>query len=312
MINITIIGVGAMGCLFGARLHPFANVTLLGRWQAQLQAIQADGLWVEDENGRFHHPLAITDDPNAIPPADLALILVKSHQTDRAARQAKAVLKAGGMALTLQNGVGNLGKLTAVLGPHRATIGVTSAGAMVTSAGNIRVAGLGHTYLASTELVEVATEPVEVASTGSATIAPLFVQAGLPTTVTDDVDGLIWGKLAINAGINPVTAVLQVPNGYLAENADARAMMLAAARETQAVAEAMGITLPYPDAGLRALEVARQTAVNRSSMLQDVQRGAPTEIEAICGAVVKNGRLFHVPTPMNDYLLERVQKISNE
>ena len=87
-------------------------------------------------------------------------------------------------------------------------------------------------------------------------------------------------------------------------------MMLAAARETQAVAEAMGITLPYPDAGVRAVEVARETAVNRSSMLQDVQRGAPTEIEAICGAVVKNGRLFHVPTPMNEYLLEAVRKLS--
>jgi len=294
MINITIIGVGAMGCLFGARLHPFANVTLLGSWQAQLQAIQADGLRVDDENGRFHHPLTITDDPTAIPPADLALILVKSHQTARAARQAKAILKADGMALTLQNGVGNLDTLTAILGTNRATIGVTSAGAMVTGAGQIRVAGLGHTHLASA---------------GSA-IAPLFTLAGLPTTVTDDVNGLIWGKLAINAGINPVTAVLRVPNGYLAENEEAKVMMFAAARETQAVAEAMGIQLPYPDAGMRALEVARGTAVNRSSMLQDVQRGAPTEIEAICGVVVKNGRLFHVPTPMNEQLLEAVKKLS--
>ena len=79
----------------------------------------------------------------------------------------------------------------------------------------------------------------------------------------------------------------------------AREVMLAAARETAAVAAARGVTLPFDDAGVRAEEVALKTSSNRSSMLQDIQRGAPTEIDAICGAVHAEGVTVSMPTPVN-------------
>ncbi len=126
--------------------------------------------------------------------------------------------------------------------------------------------------------------------------------AGFTVELVSDVQGLVWGKLAVNAAINPLTAVRRIRNGLLVENEGLCRVMMAAARETAVVAAAQGIHLPYPDAAQRALQVARGTAGNHSSMLQDVLRGSQTEIEAICGAVIRAGQQFAIPTPINAQL----------
>jgi 2-dehydropantoate 2-reductase len=298
MMNVAVIGVGAMGCLFGAFLAPLANVTLLGHWPEQIAALSHDGLTLIGVDGRStHHSIHATNNPTKMAPADLTLILVKSRQTEHAAQLARQILAPNGLALTLQNGLGNLEILTAVLGPHHAALGITSQGATMLQPGTVRHAGHGPTHLAYT------TQTKERLTA----VTNLFNQAGLTTHLVDNVDSLVWGKLAVNCGINPLTALLRVPNGFLAENEPAKQVMMAAARETAVVAQALGITLPYPDAGQRALEVAQATAANHSSMLQDVLRGAPTEIEAICGAVVGNGRRASIPTPINSKLLRMIK-----
>ncbi len=103
----------------------------------------------------------------------------------------------------------------------------------------------------------------------------------------------------INAAINPLTALLRVPNGKFLERPTAREMMKALANETARVAREEKIDLPFADPVAAAEEVALKTASNHSSMLQDVLRGAPTEIDAICGAVVKAGQRHNIDTPAN-------------
>ena len=108
----------------------------------------------------------------------------------------------------------------------------------------------------------------------------------------------------MNAGINALTAILRDrPNGRLLERPEALTLLEAAANEVASVARAKGIELPFPDAAAEARRVARATASNLSSMLQDVLRGAPTEIDAINGAVVREGARLGVPTPANETLL---------
>ena len=114
-----------------------------------------------------------------------------------------------------------------------------------------------------------------------------------------EADDLLWSKLVINAAINPLTALLRCPNGELMARPSARTLMGAAAREAADVAAALGRHLTYADPVAVAEEVARRTAVNHSSMFQDVQRGAPTEIDAICGAIVAAGEERGVPVPVN-------------
>lgn len=301
-MKIAIIGVGAMGCLLAAYLEPLTEVVMLGHWQAQLTALQDQGLVLIHPDGRTtHHPVRVchSDDAAAVRPVDLALILVKSRQTAVAAGVATQVLATAGLAITLQNGLGNLERLAAVLGDERAVQGVTSQGATLLKPGMVQHAGHGPTYLATTPATA---EQI-------AAIAALFCQAGLETSLVESVDSLIWGKLAVSSGINPLTALLRVPNGFLAENETARQIMSQAAEETATIARALGIQLPYADAAQQALAVAQATANNYSSMLQDVLRGAPTEIEAICGAVVAYGRRVNVPTPLNELLLRQVQAV---
>jgi 2-dehydropantoate 2-reductase len=120
--------------------------------------------------------------------------------------------------------------------------------------------------------------------------------------VSDDVDSLVWGKLVVNAGINALSALLRLPNGALAELPTARDLMAAVVSEAAAVAVARGVQLPYADPVVHVAGVARATAANRSSSLQDILRGAPTEIAAINGAVAREGQRHGVPTPLNALL----------
>ncbi|MFN8459503.1 MAG: ketopantoate reductase C-terminal domain-containing protein [Anaerolineae bacterium] len=128
----------------------------------------------------------------------------------------------------------------------------------------------------------------------------------METTLVDNADSLVWGKLAINAGINPLTALFEVPNGALAEDERLRQVMAAAANEVAQVA-ALRSSAALQRAANRTVEVSRATAANRSSMLQDVSRAAPTEIDAISGAVVRFGKRLGIPTPVNEFLLRLVK-----
>lgn len=294
-LDITIFGIGAIGTLFGSKLNSLANVTLFGNWVEQIETIQKQGLVLTHPDGSLsRHSLPVTDDLNKISPADIVLILVKSYQTARAARQAANNLRPGGLVITLQNGLGNLEKLAETIGLGRVTLGVTAQGATVTNPGRLHHAGEGPTHLALLAGKEKQLQQV----------AELFNAAGMPTTLVESADSLVWGKLAINAAINPLTALLGVPNGALSQDDALRRIMSAAAREVAEVAARQGVSLPFADAACRAIEVSRATANNRSSMLQDISRGAPTEIEAISGAVVRWGRRLGVPTPVNERLLQ--------
>lgn len=299
MMNVAIFGTGAMGSLVGARLSPYANVTLIGSWKEQIATLNRKGLRLLTAEGEEQIPLRATDDPSTVGKADVALVLTKSAGTLKAARQANSVLAADGIALTLQNGIGNLDCIACEVGMEQAALGITSQGAAVLEPGVVRYAGPGPTYLAIRP--DIAHQIKKVAE--------LFDEAGLDPHVAEDVDGLVWGKLAINAAINALTAILTVPNGALLENWWAREMMGEAATETAAVAAAQGIDLPYDDPVERVEMVARMTATNRSSMWQDIARGAPTEIETINGAVMREGQRLGVATPVNHMLYRMVKAV---
>lgn len=282
---ILVVGTGAMASLFGARLARHTSVTLLGTWEAGLTAINRDGLRLDDGERVEVARVRASSDPEACAGALFALVLVKSWQTDRVARQLRRCLAPDGVALTLQNGLGNYEQLCQALGADRVALGVTTTGATSLKPGVVRLGGVGPTYLAPHSRLEP--------------LAELLRRAGFAVETVEDLSGLVWGKLAVNAGINALTALLGVPNGELLERSDARAVMHAAAEETAAVATALGVRLPYDDPASQVADVARRTASNRSSMLQDVSRGAPTEVDAINGAVVQQGERLGVPTPVN-------------
>jgi len=283
-----------MASYFGARLARSGHiaVTLAGTWREALDAVAERGVRVEDADGSWSArptAAALSD----APPADLALVLVKSHQTGRVAPAVRRVVRGTGIPVSLQNGLGNRELLEAALGPGRVIVGATMAGATLLGPGHVRG------YVADVRLARDSAGAAEE-------VAALFRRAGLRTEVATGAEALVWRKLAINCAINPLSALLGVPNGALLEVPERRALLEAAAREAGAVASALGIDLG-DDPARAAVEVARLTAGNRSSMLQDLDRGAPTEVEAINGAVVREGERLGVPTPVNRKLLHDVR-----
>lgn len=299
VMKIAILGIGAMGCLFAAHLEPVAEPILIGSWPEQIAAIRQQGLRLEHPDGRTtnHYP-AITDDLQAVRKFKLALVLVKSRQTDNAAAAAAEILAPDGLALTLQNGLNNLSRLEATLGRDRVALGVTSEGATLLAPGVVRHAGRGQTHLAFGASGRERLEP----------IYDLFRAAGLTTHLVENADDILWAKLAVNAAINPLTALLRVPNGVLVEYEETRELMCRIAAEVASVAQAQGIQLTAEEAGKRAIAVAEATAANRSSMLQDIERGVPTEIESICGAIVRIGQELGVAVPLNDRLWQLMRQ----
>ncbi len=299
-MRIAIFGVGAMGCLFGARLSPLADVTLIGRWPEQLRALHLGRLRMVYPDGRTGYAsLQATSRVESVGPVDVALVLTKSARTADAARDAALILRPDGIAVTLQNGLGNEAIIAGHVGADRTALGVTTEGAATDGPGVLRYGGSGTTTLSTRPGIDAQIQA----------LADLFNQAGLPTRVVDDVSALVWGKLVVNAAINPLTALLRVPNGALLESEWTRRLMAAAAREVAAVAAAKGIVLGLDDPAAHAEGVARRTAANHSSMLQDVLRGAETEIEAICGAVMREGEAAGVPTPVNTSLYRLVKAL---
>jgi 2-dehydropantoate 2-reductase len=289
-LRINILGTGALACLFGARLASVAEVTLVGTWAEGLAAIQERGIVVEGPEGATTVRVQVAPLGAGVGSADLVLVLVKAWQTEHVAGYLSSLLIPNGIALTLQNGLGNLEKL----GP-RAHLGVTTLGATLLGPGHVRPGGVGPTHVAAPEWV-----------------ADLLRAAGFETHLAENVEGLLWSKLVANCGINALTALLRVPNGELLARPDATAVMDRAATECAAVARAKEIDLPFDDPIAHVREVAQRTATNSSSMLQDILRGAPTEIEAINGAVAREGKRLYVPTPVNEMLWRLIRALVNQ
>lgn len=287
MGNILIVGTGALATLFAARLaqagHP---ITMLGTWKEGLEALREHGTRLVDAEGNEHQfKIQVTDHPRECKGIKYALVLVKAWQTARVAGQLKECLAEDGLAVTLQNGLGNRETLARSLGLERVALGITTTGATLLGPGLVRAGGEG---IISMER-HPALGPVEAA----------LKSANFNVNLVEDAQSLVWGKLIVNAAINPLTALLRVPNGKLLESPSARELMKALAREVAQVAAAEKIRLPFSDPIAAAEEVAFKTAANHSSMLQDVLRGAPTEIDAICGAVVQAAQKHNIHTPAN-------------
>lgn len=302
-MKIAIIGPGAMGCFLAIHFQQAgAEVWLLDHRPDRAAYLQAQGvrLLTLDQQEK-HVRIPCTCQAVAIGPCDLSLMMVKAHQTRVAAQSLPPLLAGGGLALTLQNGVGNVEHLAAVVGPEPLLAGVTMHGVTMLGVGQVRHAGAGMTILGIPPGSQVS--PVELDRW-----VAWFQTAGIECTSTRDIVATLWDKLLINVGINPLTALTRLHNGELLTVPAAWEVATAAVQEAQAVAAAAGITLsPEPLSRLR--RVCQATARNRSSMLQDVLANRLTEIEALNAQIVSRGQALGVPTPVNATLTRLIRAL---
>jgi 2-dehydropantoate 2-reductase len=300
-MRIAVLGTGALGCVFAAKLARCAEIWVLGTWAAGIDAIRRNGIRIHRRDGStWQAHVQATSDPVEVPPCDVALLLVKSYQTERAAAWAAQVLGSDGLAVTFQNGLNNGPKLEAAVGAERAAIGVNYTGATLIGPGETR-----HT----TQLTNlIGTRPATVLKI--AALIDIMTTAGLDTHATDAIEGEVWGKAIANAAINPLTALWRMPNGALLATDERQALLRALVDEAAAVARAQGVALPFANPLAHTEKICRASASNHSSMLQDIERGRPTEIDSINGIIAAEGRRLDVPTPMNEAVWRLVRAMT--
>ncbi|WP_254521865.1 ketopantoate reductase family protein [Natrinema caseinilyticum] len=293
-MKIAVFGAGSLGSLVGGVLAHAHDVTLVAR-EDHARAIRESGLLLEG---------AFADGPSRVFPgvttdgtdleADLAVVTVKSFDTASAAD----ALATGSVdvVLSLQNGMGNEATLASRLdGPVLA--GTATYGAVRRAPGVVECTGHGDIVLGARE----GGQSVHAARVGEA-----FAAAGLETTVADDMPRRLWEKLAVNAGINPVTALTATENGAITAE-PAHDLARAAARETARLARACDVSLSNREAMAELEAVAEATAANTSSMHQDILSDRRTEIDAINGYVVDRAADHRLEVPTNRTLAALVR-----
>ncbi len=298
-MEFLIVGPGAMGCLFAARLNNAGfNVTLLDHNSKRAEEISRQGIIVEGASGNYKESVRVTADPADIKP-DIILFCVKSGKTEEAAVSVKNNLHESTVAATLQNGLGNTEIIKKILGEDRVLSGITSEGATLLGNGRVKHAGTGSTVLG----------PVKGFGVRLAKTVEAFSKAGFQTSQVENVEDLIWGKLIINVGINALTAITGLKNGKLLKFEETLEIMKDAVNEAVMVSEAKNIKLPYDDPIKRVMEVCESTSDNVASMLQDVISKRPTEVDFINGAVCREGKIAGINTPVNLTLTRLIKAI---
>lgn len=294
--SLLIAGSGAMACLFSARIAASGQpVIMMGSYPPALAALRARGVCLSEDYTEKCYPVRVVSSIEECPPVDLALVLVKSWQTARVVENLRHVLKPDGLALTLQNGLGNLEMMSDALGQSRSAVGVTVQGATTLEPGRVHPNGSAK--------ITIGRQP------GVERIICILEAAGFEIGLLDDVRLLVWRKIAINAAINPLTAILGVANGEVVRREDAHFLLIRLVEEVCLAAGSLGVSLE-PARTVNSVEtVARSTATNYSSMLQDVRRGGPTEVEAINGAVVRTAAAAGLAVPYNEAVLHLVKSM---
>ena len=285
---MTVVGTGALATLFAARLGATVPVTVFGSWMEAIARFRRHGAILESGGRTITATVRATARSEECRGGWLAFVLVKSGETGRAADAVRSFLGPNGLAVTLQNGLGNAETLASALGADRLLVGSAEVGATLVAPARARHGG-GN-------LVRLATHP------RTREVTELLSRAGFEVEIVPEARQLLWETLLATAPLLPLTALLGLPNGEVLRRPSSRALLEAAAREVTATARAGGVNLPDGDPADAVRRVAKATSGNVSSMLQDVRRGVRTEVDAINGAVVREARRLGVAAPVNEAL----------
>lgn len=298
-MKICIVGAGALGCAMGGVLTEGGHeVWLVNRNAAQVDVMNRHGLTLRANGVDRVVPVRAATTAQGVDGGvvDLVVVLVKSFHTAQAMSSALSLLGPDTVVLSLQNGLGHEDILASIVGRSRVLAGKTYVGGTQLAPGHV-LAGTAGKLTVIGELDGGVSPRVQH-------IADLFTQAGLRTTVSDNIMGTIWDKLLINVATGALTGVTGLPYGPLYDVPELQACAVAAVAEAMAVARASGIRLGIAEP-LDAWRLASAGLPDafRTSMLQSLDKGAPTEIDYINGAVVQQGARVGVPTPVNQTLV---------
>jgi 2-dehydropantoate 2-reductase len=311
-LKVVIIGSGNIGSLLGVLLTASGeDVTLVEIRDEIVDTVKKEGIRLDMSDGMsIQKAVKITNDINSVGVADLVILAVKANATKSAMEGVKPAVGKDTWVLSVQNGAGNVEKIQEVLEDDSHIIG----GIFLCVVTPLKVNHLS--WVVGTGGLKFG--PVNgVMSEGIEQIAEMFRKTGIDVVTSDKVQDLIWSKLLQNVPLALAT-VLRLTNDEFVAYPHAKKLIIRMAEECVSVAKAMGITLDNPQDPIRPLlntmhKFHDSGTKPKSSMLQDLERGRLTEIDAINGSIVREGKRRGVKTPFNEIMvmLVKVQEEKN-
>jgi 2-dehydropantoate 2-reductase len=303
-MRIVIVGGGAIGRLFGSFLGRGGNdITLIDIDHTTLGALREKGIGLVVGNAD-HADDALAVPVTALPSAenlrqaDLVLLLVKSQATAAAVQDIAHLIGDSCPLLLIQTGLGNVETAMQIVDRQHILLGITYMSAIALSEAKVRQGGQATTYIG--ELDGTLSPRLEK-------IAALFNRSAIKTSTAKRIHNRLWAKVVISAAINPVSAILQVPNGSLVSRPESIALMRRLLDEGAMVAKAEGIDLIHPDLYQVLLETCERSAGNLSSMLQDILNETGTEIDAQNGAICRYAEQRHLAVPTHRTMVDLIK-----
>ena len=300
-MRILVLGAGALGGLFGARLREAGqHVTLLEKNVARAKLIAEEGLYLsEADKGERNVRLDVVTSLEGLEPVDLLFVAVKSYQTEDAVRSALPVISERTWILSTQNGIGNVDQIRRVVDTRRILTGITFHSIQHTGPNRMR-------YRTGIKPIQMA--PVDGQITDEVrAICEMFCAAGLNAQVVPSVDDVVWQKLVHNSVVNPISALTGMSCSELLEDEDMQALMRGVCLEIAGVMRARGTPLEDEEDPYRPIVRSQKAlAKNRPSMWQDLVRGFRTEVDAMNGGIVDEARRLGREAPLNWALVQLV------
>ena len=290
-MKIAVLGAGAMGGLYGSYLSRENEVTMVDINSQVVDKINNEGFEVREPDGssNIFHQKAVTT-TEGMDPVDLIIIFLNSRFTDGALEGNRGIIGPDTCLMTLQNGSGHENTLGKFVPEENIIIGTTQHNANVAGPGITNHGGSGKTYIGCV--------------TGSASrfqkFADTFTACGLEASVSDEVQKMIWNKMFTNVSASALTAVLQMPLGYISFNESAWQLCEQLVREAVDVAKALGMDFDLGEKLAEVKAVCDNAPKGLTSIYTDIKNGRRTEVDTISGSVVNAGKKVGVPTPTHE------------
>lgn len=288
-MKIAVIGAGAMGCFYGARLSHAHDVYYIDAYQPQVDALNKDGITILEGEEEQHCRARAYMSGNADERADFVILFVKTLFTERALTRNQNIIGKDTVLLTLQNGAGNDRTIKTHMDEKNIIIGTSKHNCVNLGGGKVRHSGSGETVIGSLSGNLALAEEVKT----------VLESGGFETIVSDNIQRIIWTKLFVNLSINALSAILNANIGVIVENEYAKDIALHIIREAIAVAEADGNSFDEAEITQMVFAIARECADGHASMCQDMQNKRLTEVDNINGAVVRAAQEYGIAVPYN-------------
>ncbi|MBR2699674.1 MAG: 2-dehydropantoate 2-reductase [Clostridia bacterium] len=301
-MRIVVLGAGAMGGLYGSYLSRNNDVTMVDINASVVEKINSQGFEVREPDGssNIFHQKAVTS-TDGMAPVDLIIIFLNSRFSETALNANRAIIGPDTCLMTLQNGSGHENTLGKFVPQENIIIGTTQHNANVGGPGITNHGGSGMTHIGCV--------------TGSASrfqaIADNFTACGLQTDVSDDVQKMIWNKMFTNVSASALTAVLQMPLGYISTDPFAWDLCQKLIRETVDVAAALDMDFDYNEKVAEVKAVCDNSPNGLTSIYTDLKKGRRSEVDTISGSIVRAGEKAGVPTPNHSFMVALIHAMED-